>query len=315
MKKILIAGGAGYVGGHLTDLLAKNKKYQVTVLDNLLYEKSYLKDVNFIFEDVLNTKKMSKIIKKYDVVIWLAAIVGDGACAVNPELTLKLNYESLKIFKNFKGKLIFLSTCSVYGMNNNFLDENSPTNPLSLYAKTKLDAEFFLKKNVKKLLIFRLGTLFGVSDEHSRIRFDLVANVLSLKSAIGQKLEVFGGDQWRPLMHVKDVANSIIFALNKNINGLFNLSYKNYTIRDIALEIKKVNKSKVVFSSIKFEDKRNYKLKSPIFNKMGFKPKFNLKFGINEIIKIVKENRVTNPFDTLYNNMLFNKKINETKNN
>src|SRR3990167_9385190 len=157
-KKILVIGGAGYVGGITTDLLAA-AGHRVTVFDNLMYEKRYLKDCNFIYGDVRDTAKLLKIHKKFDEIIWLAAIVGDGACAQNPDLTKSVNVDSIKNFlRKAKRRLIYLSTCSVYGAQNNILNENSPTKPLSLYAYTKLEAEKLVLKN--NGLVFRLGTLF-----------------------------------------------------------------------------------------------------------------------------------------------------------
>src|SRR3989344_5559669 len=139
-KKILICGGAGYVGGYLTDLLMANG-YDVTVYDNLLYEDRFLKNVPFVYGDARDYKKLDSLIRSHDVVVWLAAIVGDEACAINTKTTSEINVDSVKwLVDNHKGKIIFMSTCSVYGMNNHLLDEDSQTNPLSHYAVTKLAA-------------------------------------------------------------------------------------------------------------------------------------------------------------------------------
>ena len=99
MQKILVVGGAGYIGGHMTDLL-KSLNYDVCVYDSLVYESRYLKDVYFINGDIRDKSKLRRVLPKYDVVIWLAALVGDGACAVNPILTNEINYETVKYFNN-----------------------------------------------------------------------------------------------------------------------------------------------------------------------------------------------------------------------
>ena len=148
------------------------------------------------------------MLDKNDAVIWLAALVGDGACAINPELTFEINAESVRFLaQNFKKRIVFLSTCSVYGAQEGLLDETSTINPLSEYASSKVQAEEYLQDS--NAIIFRLGTLFGISDEFSRIRLDLVVNILVTKAFTEGKLTVFGGDQWRPLLHVTDVANAI----------------------------------------------------------------------------------------------------------
>ena len=154
MKRVLIVGGCGYVGGHLTDCL--RQEYDVTVYDNLLYENHYLKKISFIFGDVRDRDKLSRLLPKFDIVIWLAAVVGDGACARDPYLAQAINEDSVKwLVDNYSGKIVFMSTCSVYGINNELIDESAEVNPLSVYARTKLAAEQYIVKNAKDYLIFR----------------------------------------------------------------------------------------------------------------------------------------------------------------
>ena len=111
---VLVVGGAGYVGGGIVDKLKEN--HNVTVFDSLIYEESYRKDVNFVYGDIRDKDKLLSVLNKNDAVIWLAALVGDGACSINPELTFEINSESVKFLaENFKKRIVFLSTCSVYG--------------------------------------------------------------------------------------------------------------------------------------------------------------------------------------------------------
>lgn len=230
---ILVVGGAGYVGGGIVDKLKKN--HNVTVYDSLIYEESYRKDVDFVYGDIREQKKLLPLLDKCDAVIWLAALVGDGACAINPELTFEINSDSVKFLaENFNKRIVFLSTCSVYGAQEGLLDESSTINPLSAYATSKVKAEDYLKDS--NAIIFRLGTLFGISDEFSRIRLDLVVNILVTKALTEGKLTVFGGDQWRPLLHVIDVANAIDHTINLKTTGIYNLHYENFKIIDIAMQ-------------------------------------------------------------------------------
>jgi nucleoside-diphosphate-sugar epimerase len=310
MNDILIVGASGYVGGYLVDYLS-SMNYNILVYDNLLYEERFLKNINFVYGDIRDKKKLSKILTNYDTVILLAAIVGDGACAIDPYLTQSINEDAPKwLCDNYGGKICFLSTASVYGINNNLIDENALTNPLSVYAETKLAAEQYILKNSKNPLVFRLGTLFGLGDEHSRIRLDLVVNILTMRAVLGETLKVFGGDQWRPLLHVRDVSSAIEFGLKNNISGLYNLHYDNYRICDIAKEIQRViSNTKVELHDLKFEDLRNYKVSSNAYRKLGWMPKLTLEDGILQIQKIIKENRIKNLNSPIYSNVDFiNKK-------
>ena len=302
--KVLIVGGAGYVGGGIVDLLSKEN--EVTVYDSLIYENSYRKNVDFIFGDIRDYKKINNILDQYDAVIWLAALVGDGACAINPALTHVINSETVKnLAKNFKGKIIFLSTCSVYGAQEGVLDESSEVNPLSEYASSKLIAEKYLADSDS--IIFRLGTLFGIGDKFSRIRLDLVVNILTTKAYIDKKMSVFGGEQWRPLLHVKDVANAIAHTLDTQTNGVFNLHYKNFKIIEIANEIKnKISDVEIETTPLPFQDARNYQVSSDkLKDATGFQATVDLTQGINEMYELISSNRIKDINDPRYSNQNF----------
>tara|TARA_B100000925_G_scaffold149612_2_gene112301 strand:+ start:2146 stop:3078 length:933 start_codon:yes stop_codon:yes gene_type:complete len=301
---ILIVGGAGYVGGGIVDKLKKH--HQVTVYDSLIYEESYRKDVNFVYGDVRDQSKLLKLFKNNDAVIWLAALVGDGACSINPELTFEINSDSVKFLaENFKKRIVFLSTCSVYGAQDGLLNEDSSINPLSEYASSKVQAEEYLKGS--NSIIFRLGTLFGISDEFSRIRLDLVVNILVTKALTEGKLTVFGGEQWRPLLHVNDVANAIEQTIDSETNGIFNLHYKNFKIIDIAEAIvNKVDSAIIETTPMKFQDARNYQVSSEkLFSETGFKAEIDLNTGINEIYDLIANNRIKNVNHKRYSNQNF----------
>ena len=305
---ILVVGGAGYVGGGIVDKLSKD--HEVTVYDSLIYETSYRKKVNFILGDIRDSSKLNSILTDFDVVVWLAALVGDGACAINPELTHEINTESIKnLVQNFDKRIVFLSTCSVYGAQDGILTESSDTNPLSEYASSKLKAEEHLKDS--NALIFRLGTLFGISDEFSRVRLDLVVNILTAKALIDKKISVFGGDQWRPLLHVNDVSNAISHCLNTDVTGIYNLHYKNYKIIDIAKEIEnKVKDVEVEVTPMSFEDARNYQVSSQkLLDETGFEASIELIKGVNEIYDLIFHNRIKDITDPRYSNQNFLQKF------
>src|SRR5439155_19931855 len=155
--------------------------HAVRVYDCMLYEDVYLKPVDFVFGDVRDWDRLQPHLAWADSVVWLAALVGDGACSLDPALTREINVDSVeRLARSFDRRIVFLSTCSVYGAQDDLLTEESATQPLSLYAETKLEAESILRPT--GAIVFRLGTLFGVGDSYSRIRMDLVANALTVKA-------------------------------------------------------------------------------------------------------------------------------------
>jgi nucleoside-diphosphate-sugar epimerase len=311
-NKILIIGGAGYIGGAIVDRLSN-----VSVLDNLTYEDRYLRDVIFYNMDVRNIDQLSQVVTNYDTIIVLAGLVGDAACSIDPKLTRDINIKHVKwLADNFEGKIVYASTCSVYGKNDDLLDENSITNPLSLYAETKLEAEQYLISNKKETLIYRLGTLHGVGDRFSRPRLDLVVNILTMKASLGEKLSVFGGEQWRPLLHVQDVAEAIVYGLDKKLQGIYNLSERNITIKEIAESILlELPGSSIEYNNISYEDKRNYKVKNEKILSEGWGPKYSLQVGIQQISSFFKKTRIKNPNADIYHNGKFIKEYYGTKNN
>lgn len=300
--KVLIVGGAGYIGGALTDILLETK-HEIRVYDALLFEESYLKEVPFVFGDIRNKKHLKEQIKWADAVVWLAALVGDGACAINPEISTELNQDMVKwLAENYDGRIVFMSTCSVYGEHDKILDENAPTNPLSVYASTKLAAEDYLKK--KNAIIFRLGTIFGLGDNYSRIRLDLVLNTLTTRAIIDGKIKVFGGEQWRPLLHVRDAAQAVADNLETTHTGVYNLHNENVKIIDLARDVKKhIPKLEMEIVDIKFQDARNYKVdSSKAVKTFGFKPKYTADDGIKEVKKLIEERRIRDVNNPRYSN-------------
>lgn len=302
MKKVLVVGGAGYIGGLTTDMLI-NQGFEVTVLDKLLYENRFLKPCNFIYADIRGTSALVKIAKKFDQVIWLAAIVGDGACAQNPDLADEINSQSVSRFlEKTQRRIIFTSTCSVYGAQNGLISETGKTHPLSVYAATKLAAEKTVLKY--KGLVFRLGTLFGLGDNYSRIRLDLVVNILTLRAIRDNKLTVYGGNQWRPVIAVRDVAGYLCEGVVNNVSGVFNVNYKNMKIVDLALEVKgQFPKVTLETTQMNFEDLRNYRVdNSKIRKYFRFRPMTCVGEEVVKMAKVIMEHRIKNVEDNVYYN-------------
>lgn len=304
-KSVLIVGGAGYIGGFLTDAL-NQQGYDVTVFDNLLYEDRFLKATKFIFGDIRDTNKLAAIINDYDVVVVLAAMVGDGACAAEPYIAKHINEIATNaladVYTRPGGKIVFTSTCSVYGKNDQLIDETATPNPLSVYAETKLNAERYILQTREDALVFRLGTLYGTGDQFSRPRLDLVGNVLTMRATLGEPLSVFGGEQWRPLLHVRDVTSAIVYGIKNNISGLFNLSDNNYTIRQLAETIRDIvnPQLQIAYTEMSFEDQRNYRVSNAKVLQTGWRPLWTLEEGIRQVNELFTERRLRNHKDPVY---------------
>lgn len=316
LLKICVTGCAGYLGDNVVEQLLNSTNY-VFGVDNLTYSSKYMRfhelfDFNRL--DITDEKFLSRLEEiNPDVVVHLAGIVGDGACASNPEKTVDVNQSAtLKIAQYCRENskhLVFASTCSVFGANDNLVDELGVTNPLSLYAGTKLKAEDYVRM-VPKHTIFRFGTLFGMSSEHARIRCDLVANILSFKGIQGDTLIVFGGEQYRPLLHVSDAANAIKFIIEKQKYGTYVIAEDNYTIDYLAKKVSNVIKDitneevipEISQTDMPFEDLRNYKVDTSKIRGVGWTPKVSLEWGLKDMIGLALEGRIADYWNLRYHN-------------
>jgi len=300
---VLVVGGAGYLGGAVTDLLME-QNIPCRVYDSLLYEEDYRKPVAFIRGDVRDVERLKNHLRWAHAVIWLAAIVGDGACAIDPDTTREINAEAVRWLRdNYNGRVIFMSTCSVYGAAHDaILDEQSPTNPLSVYAETKLQAESYLTDT--DAVIFRLGTLFGVSDAFSRIRTDLVVNTMTLRAHVDGTINVFGGGQFRPLLHVRDAARAAVAAIVPTFTGTYNLHRQNVRIVDLAHQIRcHYPDIDIQQTDILFEDARNYRVNSDrVREVMDWMPTHTIDCGIDQIRQLLAEGRLSDVRNQRYSN-------------
>ena len=301
MEKILITGGAGYLGSVITNLLLK-QGYAVTVYDSLLFKQNSLnnccvyKNFEFIHGDINDHAKVINLIKSNDIIIPLAAIVGAPACDQDKDLTKRVNYESqINISKNTSKNqlIIYPNTNSGYGVGdkNEFCDEETPLNPISLYGKLKVEIEkYFIDNN--NAVTLRLATVFGVSP---RMRTDLLVNDFVLKSVKDGYLILFEQNFRRNYIHIQDVAKTFLFAIN-NFNLMKNKSYNvglssaNLTKKELAEAIKKHVPNLYIHSSnIKEDpDKRDYIVSNKKLESLGWSPDFNLDDGIKELIKCYK---------------------------
>ncbi len=306
-KRVLVCGGAGYIGGLTCDTLIR-EGFDVTVYDNLLYENRYLKEIPFIYGDIRDTEKLYEVSKDFDVIVLMAALVGDPACSVDHKLTEEINYKAIKNFCEVVSPnkhLVFMSTCSVYGAQDGLLNEESSTNPLSSYASTKLQAE----KHVLNLggTVFRLGTVFGLGDTYSRLRMDLVVNVLTMKAIEDGEITINGGEQWRPIIAVRDIAEYVTEACKEEYEGIYVLSKENVVIRELGERVANlIPGTKINYTEISFQDARNYRVdNAKSLNTFKYKAKVTVEEEVSRMMKMFKEGRVQNPEDKVYHNGAF----------
>lgn len=307
MQKVLLIGGSGYIGGLTCDFLTE-AGFDVTVYDNLLYEDRFLKNIKFIKGDIRDTAKLCLAAELHDIIVFMAALVGDPACSVDNLLTESINYEAVKNFcDNLKGdkKIVFMSTCSVYGAQDGILDESSPTSPLSSYASTKLRAEkHILARNGT---VFRLGTVFGLGDTYSRLRMDLVVNILTMKAVKDKEITINGGDQWRPIIAVRDIANYVVEACDRDLPGIYILSYKNTVIKELGEEIAgMIPGTNINYTEVSFQDARNYRVSNQkSLDNFNYKPAASVASEVSKMIRLFQDGRVADPEDKVYHNGAF----------
>ncbi len=303
--KVLVVGGAGYVGGAVTDLLLRTD-HRVRVFDALLYEETYRKPVDFAYGDVRDREALRPHLEWADTVVWLAALVGDAACALHPDVSVAINQDALQnLAEDFDGRILFLSTCSVYGAQDSVLDEDSPRKPLSVYAATKLEAEHHLAD--RNALVFRLGTLYGIGDRFSRIRLDLVVNTLTVRAHRFGVVKVYGGEQYRPLLHVQDAAQAILDNLASSATGVFNLHCQNLRILDLAQQVQRHFPGLQIEQSTRtFEDTRNYRVSSErAARRLGFAPTRTIDHGILELKELLAAGRLRDADNPRHTNQGF----------
>ena len=299
MKTILVTGGAGYIGSKLVTKLL-NMNFKVTVIDILKFSKKSLnhlsnkKNFFFIKGDIRNKKLMKKLVNQNEFVIPLAALVGAPLCEKNKKEAVSVNFESIKFLMKTidkTNKVIYLTTNSGYGVGkkNKYCNEKSELNPISLYGKTKVDAEKIVMK-YKNSVSFRLATVFGNS---YRMRTDLLVNNFVYTAVKQRELKIFEPNFRRNYIHIDDVVDGIVFSIN-NFNHLranvynLGLSSANLTKYMLAKKIKKqIKYLKInIVKNKKDPDQRDYYVSNKKIEKKGFKAKIKIDQGIKELIAL-----------------------------
>ncbi len=322
---VLVVGGAGYIGSVLVERLLE-KGYRVRVLDSLLYGDEPLRlvrghpDFELIVGDCRNIQDVVRAVRGVDSIIHLAAIVGDPACDQDHGPALETNYAATRMLIEIaKGhgvsRFLFASSCSVYGATDAEMDEKAAVEPISLYGRTKVDSEGALldaKSDTFHPTILRFATVFGLG---YRPRFDLVVNLLTAKAWQDGVITIYNGQQWRPFIHVRDLAEATVKVLEapvRLVNGeVFNLGdgQLNHTLTEVAEVIQSV------FPSVRVEhidntDRRNYRVNfDKLVRRTGFRAHYSLRDGVVEIGKAFDARLITDYTDVRYHNQRFLKAV------
>ncbi|NTU90468.1 MAG: NAD-dependent epimerase/dehydratase family protein [Chlorobiaceae bacterium] len=322
-EHVLVSGGAGYIGSVLVRLMLENG-YRVRVMDNLSFGGVPIIDLlnnddfEFVKGDVRNEEDIRRALQGMDHVVHLAAIVGDPACAKQPELAREVNLEGSKRMYAVANELglkrfVFASTCSNYGKMedpDSFVNEQSALAPVSLYAETKVAVEQYLlsqpKTNPCKPTSLRFSTVYGLSP---RPRFDLTVNEFTKELALGRELVVFGEQFWRPYCHVVDLCRSVLAVLEaeeeKVAFDVFNVgdTSENYQKQMIVDEILKQLPESTIRYVSKNEDPRDYRVTfEKIRERLGFRITKTVPDGIRQIIQVVQDGFISNPDTNEYRN-------------
>ena len=319
-RRVLITGGAGYVGSHLARMLLE-RGYQVRILDRFDYGDVGIAGLRHphlevVRGDICSSRDLGKALRDVEAVAALAAIVGDPACNLDPEETINLNYTATKMLIdacNFHGarRLVFASSCSVYGANgHDLLTERSRLNPVSLYARTRVLSEtiIFDRHGEVEPVALRLATVFGLSP---RMRFDLVVNTLTAQAVVDRKIAIFGGNQWRPHVHCRDAARAFAMALQAPAAAvageIFNVGGDrlNHRIHDIGTMVAQIVGDVEVRSSGDVTDPRDYRVSfEKIRRAIGFEPEFTVADGIQEVAAAVAAEPALQRYrDPVYHNV------------
>jgi nucleoside-diphosphate-sugar epimerase len=319
VQRVLVVGGAGYVGGCLIPKLL-SRGYQVRVFDALVYGDDALRPFyghpgfEVVKGDLRDLESMVRALRHTDAVVHLGALVGDPACALDEGVTLAINLDATRTLAlAARGmevrRMVFASTCSVYGASDDFLDEDSPLDPVSVYARSKMESERLLLELVDDTfapIVLRFGTFYGLSP---RARFDLVVNMLAAKAVVEGKITVFGGEQWRPFLHVEDGANAILACLEApegSVRGqVFNVGSdeQNYTLSQIAEEIAGLVPGADVVRLPAADVEANYRVSfTRIREHLGFLPSYTLADGIREVKQAIDLGMVSDYQDERYSN-------------
>ena len=322
--KVLVTGGAGYVGSVLVPkLLARG--HQVRVLDLGYFGVSRLQSTRppteLIHDDLRRVadspERTREVLDGCQAVIHLAAISNDPSAELSPDLTREVNFTATaRLAEECRRqgvRFLFSSSCSIYGSSPNNASETSPVNPITTYAESKVAAEGALTELADsswRPIILRNGTLYGYSP---RMRFDLVVNIFCLYSTLHNKIKIFGsGGQWRPFLHVADCAAAFVHFMEapEAEHLCYNVAAENLRVVDLAKIFKNMKPSiQVEHVDLQDPDRRDYAVSTERMRESGFRPRFDVETGAEILIEAIVSGLIPDPESSFYRNAKWLKEL------
>lgn len=306
--RVLVTGGAGYVGSRVAAHLLQNA-FRITVLDKLAYGGEALLPFQnhpclaLHCGDVRDANAVAALSEGQDAVVHMAAVVGEPACATDPKEAWSINVDGTRIVlaaarQAGVSRFIFVSTCSNYGVGrpNELADEDSPLNPLSDYARAKVECEQFIQAEPLGTVL-RFATICGLS---GRMRFDLLVSEMAKKCARGEKIEIFAPEAWRPFLHILDAARAIEHILktspDKIAQRVFNVVGENYQKRGLVDLARRHFPEAEIAIADKAPDLRDYRVDgSRITRELGFAPQYTVEDAFCETARAVADGVFRDP--------------------
>ncbi|MEJ2249673.1 MAG: NAD-dependent epimerase/dehydratase family protein [Candidatus Lokiarchaeota archaeon] len=283
-KHVLITGGLGYIGSVLYDIL-KDENWHVEILDNHLFKE--LKPTNpFIEADIRNKEEIREHIQKFDVIVNLAAIVGDPACLIDTNLAIDINCQGTRnvaeLCKEYGKDIVHLSTCSIYGSEpNRLVKEEDEGFPIDFYGQTKYTQERLVREICEgQYCVLRLGTAYGLSP---RMRYDLVVNTFAARAKNHNEITIFGGEQERPFVHIRDISRAIAHVIKNDLRDIYNVRGDNLSLLDLGNIVKDLTGCNIKINR-SITDKRSYIVENSKLTSTGFEYKYSIADAVNEII-------------------------------
>lgn len=299
-EKVLVIGGGGYIGTALLPLLLR-EGCTLRVMDCLLYGEAPVaaflgrREVEWLREDFRQPDRVAEAMQQVDAVVHLGGIVGDPACSLAEDLAYEINVTATRTLAEMARihgvkRFVFSSTCAVYGASHETCQECSPVRPVSVYARHKLASEQLLLEAAWSdcaPTVLRFGTVYGLS---TRMRFDLVVNRLVAQAARERRLRIFGGNQWRPFLHVQDAARAIFAVLEAPgdlvAGKVFNVgsNEENYRLATLGTVIREVVPDARVVIDGSLQDARSYRVAfERIKNELGFSTTWTVNQGVRQV--------------------------------